>query len=34
MTESYVPGDWLWRMVFLVPTVGILATYSVSGLLQ
>ena len=30
MTESYVPGSWLWRMVLVLPLVVIFATYAVS----
>merc|ERR1719341_2741152 len=29
MTESYVPGFWLWRMVILLPLLVILVTYAV-----
>jgi len=30
MTESYVPGFWLWRMVILLPLLVILTTYAVT----
>ena len=30
MTESYVPGSWLWRMVLVLPLVVIFTTYAVS----
>ena len=30
MTESYVPGSWLWRMVLALPLVVIFTTYAVS----
>merc|ERR1719192_2328129 len=30
MTESYVPGSWLWRMVLVLPLVVIFATYAVT----
>lgn len=30
MTDSYVPGRWLWRMVALVPLLTILASYAVT----
>ena len=30
MTESYVPGFWLWRMVIVLPLLVIFASYAVS----
>jgi len=30
MTESYVPGSLLWKMVFLVPVMAILGSFAVS----
>lgn len=30
MTDSYVPGTWLWRMVGAVPAIAILATYTIT----
>jgi len=30
MTESYVPGSWLWRMVLVLPLVVIFTTYAVT----
>ena len=31
MTESYVSGSWLWRMVVLVPIITVTGVYAVSG---
>ena len=31
MTESYVSGRWLWRMVVLVPVLTVGGVYAVSG---
>ena len=32
MTDSYVPGSLLWKMVFLVPLMAILGSFAVSAI--